>query len=388
LNPAVERTYEVPDDEKQGHDSYRYLLRQNHNDQITSVVQEKSLYQHLLEQASIVFDTERLEVAEKIIGNLDDKGFFPSVPEELIENYDLDMIQGIIKKIQEFDPVGICAKNARECLEIQLLSAKKEHSLSYLILTEYYDLLIHQKFKELAKKLLVDPEEIKKEIKRNLSPLDPFPGLRYGKNLNQTIVPDIVIERSGGCWAIKINDKLIPKFQIQQHFIDRYEQFNSEEKKYLDKNIAAASWIINAVSKRKTTLEKIVGYIIKKQSIFFNLERKELLPMTISEIAKELEMSESTIARAVNQKYVQCALGCFSLKSFFSSSTSKTSSLQSSYSAKQLLIEILKNENKDHPFSDTELVRKLKDHGIPCARRTVTKYREALCIPPAFRRKI
>ncbi|MBM3208587.1 MAG: RNA polymerase factor sigma-54, partial [Chlamydiae bacterium] len=380
------RNHEVSDQGNKDH--YYTCSKHEPKDYISTIPDEKSLYEHLMDQAAFVFDPTQIKIAKEIIGNLDEKGFLTSIPIDLLSNYTPEIIEDVIKQIQHLDPLGICAKDVKECLKIQLISQKKEHTLCYTILNEYYDLLLLQKFKEIEKKLGICSEEIKRQIKKDLSHLDPFPGLRFGKCQNQPIIPDIILQRKNGTFDILINDSMIPKFHVQKHYTENYTSLTNEEKKYVDKNLNSASWIINAIKKRNKTLTDIVKYIIKKQSIFFTLERKELLPMTISEIAKELEMTESTIARAVNQKYIYCSQGCFSLKSFFSSSTNKTSNTHSSYSAKQLLIQILQKENKNNPLSDIELMHKLKEQGVECSRRTVTKYRESLSIAPSSRRKI
>ena len=160
------------------------------------------------------------------------------------------------------------------------------------------------------------------------------------------------------------------------------------DRKYFAKHYSNARWIIRSVKKRNETILAIVKYILKKQSPFFDLSKNELIPMSIAEIAEELSLNESTIARAVSHKYIACPQGVLPLKRFFSTSLSKDSEGVSSYNAKQLLKKIIQEENKNHPLSDTALVKKMKEVGFTCARRTITKYRRALRIAPASKRKL
>lgn len=351
--------------------------------------QSSSLFTHLMTQAKLVFSTkEELWIAEQLIGNLDEKGFLNTLPENVCFFFSKAKIEEVVSEIQQMDPIGICVKSPQESLLLQLEALGKKDSLIYWIIENHYEELLQQRFSFLEKKSHIPAEELQTLLKKELMFLDPYPGLRFQSSCNQTIVPDVIVEKETHKWKIHINDGPLPRFEVTKEYESVYGDLSPSDKKYFAKHYSSAKWIVKAVKKRNETILSIVKCILKKQSQFFDSDKNELTPLSMAEIAEELSLNESTIARAVSNKYIACPQGVLPLKSFFCSSLSKEASHISNYNAKQILQKIILEENKSRPLSDTALVKKMQRMGFTCARRTVTKYRKALNIAPASKRKL
>lgn len=347
-----------------------------------------SLFEHLMHQARLVFSKDDLIIAEQIIGNLDEKGFLLSIPDDLLLFYNLEKIQNVISTVKLMDPPGICASSVQECLLLQMQIFGRTDSLSYWVIENHFEDFLQQRFRFLEKKCHLSAQDIQTTLKAELSLLDPYPGLRFQASISQTIEPDVTLEKQDDKWKIHINDAPLPRFEVTKEYESIYSDLPAADKKYFSKQYSAAKWIIRSVKKRNETILSIVKYIVNKQHAFFDCDKNELSPLSIAEVAQVLSLNESTIARAVSHKYLACPQGVFPLKQFFSISLSKTSSDVSTYSAKQMLQKIVQEENKNEPLSDTALVKKMQRMGFTCARRTVTKYRKALHIAPANKRKL
>lgn len=349
---------------------------------------ESSLFTHLMNQAKLVFCTkEELWIAEQLIGNLDEKGFLPAIPENLCFFFSKAKIEEVISELQQMDPIGICVKTPQESLLLQLEALGKKESLIYWIIQNHYEELLQQRFSFLEKKCHIPAEKLQAQLKKELLFLDPYPGLRFQSSTNQIIVPDVLVEKEGDKWKIHINDGPLPRFEVTKEYESIYATLSSSDKKYFAKHYSSAKWIVRAVKKRNETILSIMKYILRKQTRFFDADKNELIPLSMAEIAEDLSLNESTIARAVSHKYLACPQGVLPIKSFFCSSLSKEASHISNHNAKQILQKIIQEENKSSPLSDTALVKKMQRMGFSCARRTVAKYRKALHIAPASKRK-
>jgi len=395
LNPVLERKNEEYDRaidgsyiEKKSHSSHRLRPEKSEVYQGEDNIEHPpSLFIHLMNQAKLVFSTkEELWIAEQIIGNLDDRGYLLAIPENLESLFTTAKINEVIAEIQLMDPPGIGASSPRESLLLQLIALGKDNTLCYSVIENHYEQLLQQRFNFLEKKYRIPAAMIKEQLKKELSFLNPYPGLKFQPCESQPIVPDVLIEKEDDKWQIHINAGPLPRFEVTTEYV--HTELSDEDKKYFAKHYSSARFIIRSVKKRNETILAIVKYILKKQTPFFDLGKNELIPMSIVEIAEELSLNESTIARAVSHKYLACPQGVLLLKSFFSTSLSKESEGVSSYNAKQLLKKIVNEENKKKPLSDMDLVKKMKEVGCSCARRTVTKYRKALRIAPASKRKL
>lgn len=333
-------------------------------------VASTSLYQHLMQQAEAIFnDKQQLQHAEQIIGNLNSDGF--------LENTDVD--PHILRIIQTFDPPGVAARSLQESLLIQLRFQKKQNSISFSLIQNYFSDLLKQNFSFLSCKLGISIEELHLILKNDISSLDFCPGKKFDRPTSPTIIPDIFIETLNGAFEVKINDINIPNFNVLPSDNASTHHYYHEGK-----------WLKKILKTRENILHQITLALLNKHSSFFLGLSKEIAPFTMFELSQEIRLHPSTITRAVKDKYLSCPQGIFPLRHFFprSSALSKTGAWVSHSQAKNILKQLIDQEDKARPFSDTDLVRKLREAGINCARRTISKYRHSLKIPTAYRRKI
>jgi RNA polymerase sigma-54 factor len=328
-----------------------------------------SLHDHLMGQARNAFDDpEQLAHAEEIIGNLDEKGFLG----------DFEADPQILTIIQTFDPPGIAARNLQESLLIQLSSLNKQDSLAYFLLSHHFNDLLRCRLSYLAKKLRMTVSEIQASLQKEISSLDFHPASRFQSTSSAVVIPDIIIEQMDNSFQIKINEAPLPRFTLSPPSMANLNSHYTEGK-----------WMEKILSRRREILTKIVQYLLVKHSEFFSGATQNLMPLSMQEMAKELQLHESTVARAVKDKYVACPRGIFSLRYFFPYTSSKQNdgTAISHVDSKQLLLQLILHEDKKKPLSDNALARSMSKAGIPCARRTVAKYRKGLNIPPASHRR-
>jgi RNA polymerase sigma-54 factor len=227
-------------------------------------------------------------------------------------------------------------------------------------------------------------------VEKEIAPLDLYPGYRYFHQPTAAIVPDLLFISVEGKWQIEVNSSFLPRFQITPIYTDalRDHTLQSEESFYLRRQLASGKWLKRIVQRRNETLLRIGEFLLKKQIGFFNGEKIGLAPLTIRETAMGLGLHESTITRAIANKFVACEQGLFSLKRFFSQEV-KTQGCKkiSKHHLREILRKTIENEDKLYPMSDEDITRYFEQLGIPCARRTIAKYRHALKIAPATLRK-
>jgi RNA polymerase sigma-54 factor len=367
-------------------------LKKEINESAESLLPHRiSLFEHLMQQAKAVFfDETRLKAAEMIIGNLDERGFLSPSSEDVGNTLEKDTLQEIIKKIQTFDPPGIGAVDVRHSLLLQLELKNQKNSLAYAIIDHHFDDLLHNRMPLLQRKLKCSKEALKTAIQQEISCLDLHPGYRFRFEPAQAITADLILKKEEHGWKLDVNEETLPAFQVTSHYLSLLEEtsVSSQEKTFIKRHITAGKWLTHIVARRHQTLKSIAHYLIKKQQGFLMGEERHLTPMSMQEIARELGLHESTIARAIAHKYLFSPQGLVSLRSFFSTSLlSDTGEGVSSTTIKQLLSEWIQKEDKKKPLSDQLLSLKINKIGIPCARRTVAKYRQALKIAPASQRR-
>ena len=334
-----------------------------------SVAEEKqvvafmSLHDHLMAQARAVFtDSATLKQAEEIIGNLDRDGFIG----------DFSSDPSILKTVQTFDPPGIAARDLRESLLIQLRLLKKENTWAYQIMETHFEALMEGKLSWVAQQIQSTPSLLIALLKKEISSLNFHPGATFDSNFSPAIIPDIIVEYIGGHWAIKINETPLPRFKLSSP-----ELFNF---------YSEAKWVQTILKRREEILRKIVTYLLEKHAGFFQRTTSVIEPFTLQEMSQKLHLNESTIGRAVKDKYLSCPQGIFSLKYFFPHAAVKGTTISHLY-AKKILQRLIDQEDKTRPLSDLALSQTMAEEGIPCARRTIAKYRKSLKIPGAFQRK-
>ncbi len=329
-----------------------------------------SLYDHLMQQALSAFSTqEELGQAENIIGNLDEKGFLGTT------EVDAD----VLAIIQSFDPPGIGARTLQECLLIQLKLQKKEKCLSYLLIQNYFHHLLQGRLSLIGKELHLKSSDIQAVLRKEISPLDFHPGAKFTSKMSPTPIPDIIIEQIDQEYQIKINDSDIPRYIL-----------HAPSFAHLSHHYARGKWMEKVLARRSQILTQITRHLLENHASFFSGKKDELEPLSIQKMAEHLQLHESTIARAVKDKYLSCPKGIFPLKYFFQkvSSTNEKGEKISSQTLKKLLKKMIEEEDKQNPLSDEHLSHFMSQAGSPCARRTVAKYRRLLNIPPATHRKI
>jgi RNA polymerase sigma-54 factor len=329
-------------------------------------------------------------VAEEIIYNLDEHGYL-SVDLFLIADRfgkDESEIEHILSVVQHFDPPGLGSRNLQECLMIQLDNDK--NSITYKIIRDYFDDFVNKRYNRICEKGRISNNDLSAVIDI-VSKLNPRPGESSHFTKDDTIIPDLIVNKRSNQWEIIVNDNWIPSLQISKIYhkmIDDLDSQTTKAKKFLKHNYTSAKWFIQAVEQRRETLVNVMNEIINRQSEFFKGNIEELRPMKLQDIAESIDMDISTVSRATRGKYVETPYGIYELKHYFTESITLNDGKEiSTHQVKLALKELIKDEDKHNPLSDEELKDKLIKLGYPVARRTVAKYRDQLQLPVARLRK-
>ena len=329
-------------------------------------------------------------VAEEIIYNLDEHGYL-SVDLFLIADRfgkDESEIEHILSVVQHFDPPGLGSRNLQECLMIQLDNDK--NSITYKIIRDYFDDFVNKRYNRICEKGRISKNDLSAVIDI-VSKLNPRPGESSHFTKDDTIIPDLIVNKRSSQWEIIVNDNWIPSLQISKIYhkmIDDLDSQTTKAKKFLKHNYTSAKWFIQAVEQRRETLVNVMNEIINRQSEFFKGNIEELRPMKLQDIAESIDMDISTVSRATRGKYVETPYGIYELKHYFTESITLNDGKEiSTHQVKLALKELIKDEDKHNPLSDEELKDKLIKLGYPVARRTVAKYRDQLQLPVARLRK-
>ncbi|MDZ7765798.1 MAG: RNA polymerase factor sigma-54 [Melioribacteraceae bacterium] len=371
--------------------------------------QKKSFREQLVEQLHMLdLPEEDMIIGENIIGSLNKDGYFKADLEKLIkelklfEEIDVTVAQGekVLQIIQSLEPVGVGARDLRECLILQLHNLSFDPYYSYLaekLLTDHYKEFVNKRFDLIAKEMNLNRETFRSVLDL-IHKLNPKPGEgSIEEEQSNQITPDFLIEKVDDNYIVTLNDKSMPSVTISQTYLDMIEsskrkrkmnERDKETRKFLREKFESAKWFIASIQQRRHTLMKIMRAILEKQYQFFEHGAKFLKPMIYKDIADEIGMDISTISRVVNGKYVQSPQGIHELKYFFSEGLSTDSGDEiSNKHIKELIKEIILGESKKAPFSDEKISKLLQEKGIHIARRTVAKYREQLKLPVARLRK-
>ena len=329
-------------------------------------------------------------IAEEIIYNLDEHGYL-SVDLFLIADRfgkDESEIEHILSVVQHFDPPGLGSRNLQECLMIQLDNDK--NLIAYKIIRDYFDDFVNKRYNRICEKGRISNNDLSAVIDI-VSKLNPRPGESSHFTKDDTIIPDLIVNKRSNQWEIIVNDNWIPSLQISKIYhkmIDDLDSQTTKAKKFLKHNYTSAKWFIQAVEQRRETLVNVMNEIINRQSEFFKGNIEELRPMKLQDIAESIDMDISTVSRATRGKYVETPYGIYELKHYFTESITLNDGKEiSTHQVKLALKELIKDEDKHNPLSDEELKDKLIKLGYPVARRTVAKYRDQLQLPVARLRK-
>lgn len=346
-----------------------------------SITNEQSLYEKLIEESLLSFEqeSERL-VAEILIGYIDENGFFDSSLDEVCQLHQIDrsIAEKILKVIQTFEPHGVGASSIQETLLIQLERAKKEDTLAYRIVRDCYDQLIHNQIPLIQKKLQCSLENIQQALDQEIAKLDLHPGRNFSKTPVYGIIPDVTIRMEDDVLIVDIERDCFPLLKINRSYLKLLEDPETpvETKHFIKQHLLSARWLMRNIQQRFSTLERIAQALTVKQREFFINPRGQLAPLTMKSIAEELKLNESTIVRTVSNKYLFSPRGIHPFRAFFTGKyISNEGEDLSSTTVKEAILAHIEKEDKMHPLSDEKISGLLKEQGIPCARRTVAKYR-------------
>lgn len=352
-----------------------------------------NLYTHLNEQLSFLkLSEEEHLIGEYIIGNISPEGYLAiSVPEMAAElDLESEKIEAILKMIQRFDPLGIGSRDLRESLMIQLEEKDLQNSLAYRIVKEHINELDRKSILQIAKFMSVSAEKAQAAMEV-IKSLTPTPTHGRFDNGAMPVIPDLIVERVGEEFVVYHNDAYVPRLRINANYKSLMKRGNSSTKgtkDYVRQKLEQARWLLNSINQRRSTMIRVMEAIIEKQKDFFERGQEFIKPMIMEDIAQAVEMNVATISRVSNSKYVQTPLGVFEIKYFFNSGIAKADGENMAKRAvKKRIEEIIKAEPIEKPHSDQEIFKLLNKEGITLARRTVTKYREELKLPPARLRK-
>ena len=336
-------------------------------------------------------ENDELVVAEYILGNLDDRGYLTIEPIVISDKtgFSEKAILELINQIKSLNPPGVASRGLQECLLAQLEASYPRESLAIKIVKDFFNEFKNHNYSKIMNELNCNKDEFNHSLNLILI-LNPNPASNYSVIDAERIIPDLIVERIKEKWHISSNSSFLPQLRINKNYEQMLtdKKVSSDAKKFLKQKIESANWFVGAISSRHNTIEKIMESIIKYQQLYFESDKRELKPLILKTIAKDINMDISTISRATNDKFVQLPWGCFELKSFFSEGImTKNGDIVSNTVVKKHIKDFIDNEDKGNPLIDEVLTAMLLDKDYIIARRTVTKYRETMKIPAARLRK-
>jgi RNA polymerase sigma-54 factor len=357
-----------------------------------SLASQETLQQHLLEQLNTAeVSKSQREAAELIVGNIDELGFLQSSLAEISQNttHSVEELQQMLDLVQTFHPVGVGARDLKDCLLIQLRRLGKQDSLEYQIVNGFLEDLGRRRFPEVARRLGVSVEQVQRAA-NFISTLDPKPGQIFSPDPNSYVLPDVSVDKIDDGYSVTLNGDQIPHLRISKTYKDLMTQGSNgaDVRDYIREKIRSGKFLIKSIHQRQQTILNIANEIVKRQHEFLELGTAFLKPMTMVQIADAVGVHETTVSRAISGKYLATPQGVFEMKYFFTPGYQTVDGAAlSNTSVKEAIADLVRNEQPRNPLSDKEIVEILSDRGIPIARRTVAKYRAELNILPSNLRK-
>lgn len=360
---------------------------------LNSLTETISLQQHLIGQAELsdVSDKER-EALFYLIGSLDDSGYLTETVSNiaLTAKIPYPVVQRAVGMLKLFDPPGIGTKDLQDCLATQLELRGRGKSLASTILKDHFKLLVRRRVLDLKRKTGATTEEIQDAIEE-IGTLEPAPGRRFSADSNSVIEPDVTVFKDEyGSWQIVLNNDYIPKLRISSVYKEMLAKgtLSKQEKDFMLERVRSGKFLINSIEQRQQTIERITREILEYQGDFFDEGVSKLRPLTMNTIAQTVGVHETTVSRAIANKYIRTPHGVFAFKYFFTPGfTSSSGESVSNKTIKDMISQIVDEENTAKPHSDQTIVNLLKERDIKIARRTVAKYREELGILPTNLRR-
>lgn len=347
-----------------------------------------SLFEHLINQIHLNYrDTFIREIMLALVEYVDVNGYLKVDEAELKEELQASDIQYLdaLTLLQQLDPPGVGARDLQECLMLQTEQDDFAPELAYLLLEEAFDKIAKRKFEQLAKDYQISLAQIQ-QIMDYIRTLNPFPGASFGEQESNFIIPDLTLIREEDHLEVLSNKRGQLRLNFQENYFKRLkEQADEETKVYLKEKLQQFEWLSKTLGQRKDTILEVGKIIVQHQSAFFEDKQAALKPLMLKDVAKQLEVHESTISRAVNGKYIETDFGVFELRSFFVNKLNDEDT--SADEVKHLIAKLVKEEDRCKPLSDQKIVELLAEKEQKISRRTVAKYREALKIPSSSKRK-
>lgn len=366
----------------------------------TATAAGESLAEHLLWQLNLTPMGERDRVvAMAIIDALDGDGFLQASVEDVCAamngdddiEVEPDEVEAVLKLVQGLEPVGIAARDLRECLLLQLAQIDDDTpwiAEARQCCGEYMELLGGRDYNQLMRKLKLTKDELS-QVLALIQTTNPRPGSQYNNEQPEYIVPDVFVSKQKGRWRVELNPDTMPPLRVNPYYAGMIKRSDdSEQNASLKSHLQEARWFIKSLQSRSETLLKVATSIVERQRAFLEHGEEAMKPLVLHDIAEALEMHESTISRVTTRKYMHTPRGIYELKYFFSSHVSTTLGGEASSTAIRAVIKkLIAAENVEKPLSDNKIATLLSEQGVKVARRTVAKYREAMAIPPSNERK-
>ncbi|MFC3394087.1 RNA polymerase factor sigma-54 [Brenneria rubrifaciens] len=357
----------------------------------------QTLQDYLMWQVELTpFSDTDAAIATSIVDAVDNTGYLTVPLGDILdsigdENVTLDEVEAVLKRVQRFDPVGVAARDLRDCLLVQLsqfAESTPRLAEARLIVSDFLDLLANHDFRSLIRSTRLK-EEVLKEALALIQSLDPRPGQSINTGESEYVIPDVLVRKIQGRWVVELNTDSVPRLQINQQYAALGNCVRSDsDGQFIRSHLQEARWLIKSLESRNDTLLKVTRCIVEQQQDFFEQGEEFMKPMVLADIAQVVDMHESTISRVTTQKFLHSPRGIFELKYFFSSHVNTDSGGEASSTAIRALVKkLIAAENPAKPLSDSKLTLLLAEQGIIVARRTVAKYRESLSIPPSNQRK-
>lgn len=358
----------------------------------------ESLQTHLLWQLNLapMSDTDRL-IAVTLIDCINDQGYLEESLEEIVEAFDpemdveLDEVEAVLHRIQNFDPAGVGARDLRECLLLQLRqlpSSTPWLSEAQRLAGDHLDLLGSRDYSQLMRRMKLKEDELRQVIEL-IQSLNPRPGSQIEASEPEYVVPDVIVRKHNERWLVELNQEAVPRLRVNAQYAGFVKRADSSaDNTFMRNQLQEARWFIKSLQSRNETLMKVASQIVEHQRGFLEYGDEAMKPLVLHDIAEAVGMHESTISRVTTQKFMHTPRGIYELKYFFSSHVSTSEGGECSSTAIRAIIKkLVAAENAKKPLSDSKIAGLLEAQGIQVARRTVAKYRESLGIAPSSERK-
>jgi RNA polymerase sigma-54 factor len=359
---------------------------------LDSLANQETLQQHLLEQLNTAdIDAKKRKAAELLIGNIDDIGFLSAPLDEIanLSGTPMEDLQEALELVQTFHPVGVGARDLKDCLLVQLRRIGKAQSFEYQIVDQYLDDLGRKRYPDIARRIGVTVDQVQKAA-NFIATLDPKPGQIFSPQPNSYVLPDVLVEKVADDYVVSLTGDQIPHLRINKTYRDLMTQSRNggEVRDYIREKIRSGKFLIKSIHQRQQTILNIAIEIVKRQRDFLDNGTAFLKPMTMVQIADAVGVHETTVSRAISGKYIATPQGVVEMKFFFTPGYQTNDGVSlSNTSVKETIADLVRNEDNRMPLSDKEIVEILSERGIPIARRTVAKYRAELNILPSNLRK-